>query len=72
METNSSNLMASMLIGTIGMGIFMYGKKQQRIPQLIAGLVLMAYPYLVDDASWMFGIGAGIVAALFFAVRYGL
>jgi hypothetical protein len=72
MDMNPSNLMASMLIGTVGLGIFMYGKKQQRVPQLVAGLVLMSYPYFVENTTWMCGIGAGVVAALFFAVRSGL
>jgi hypothetical protein len=69
---NSSTLMASMMIGTIGFGIFIYGKKQQRVPQLLAGLALMGYPYFVEDVPWMLGIGAGIVGALIAAVRYGL
>jgi hypothetical protein len=72
MDMNPSNLMASMLIGTVGLGIFMYGKKQQRLPQLVTGLVLMAFPYFVASTAWMFGIGAGVIAVLVVVVRAGL
>jgi hypothetical protein len=71
METNPSSFMASMLIGTIGFGIFIYGKKQQRLPQLLAGVALMGYPYFVENVTAMLAIGAGVIAALWFAVRYG-
>jgi hypothetical protein len=69
---SASALMSSMLISTIGTGFFLYGKKQQRIPQLCAGAVLMIYPYFVDGAGWMAGIGATVLAALAIAVRAGL
>lgn len=72
MDTNPAGLMASMLISTVGLGIFMYGKKQARLPQLCAGLVMMAYPCFVADATLMLGIGAGVVAVLVIAVRSGL
>jgi hypothetical protein len=71
MDTNPSSFMASMLIGTIGFGIFIYGKKQQRLPQLLAGVTLMGYPYFVENVTAMLAIGAGVIAALWFAVRYG-
>jgi len=41
------------VIGLVGFGLFLYGKKQQRIPQLGVGLALMVYPYFVPSAVWM-------------------
>jgi len=64
--------MTSMLISTIGFGFFIYGKKAERLPQLLAGLALMVYPYFIDGAAWMLGIGAAVISALAIAVRYGL
>ncbi len=69
---SSTSLMTSMLVSTIGFGFFIYGKKQQRMPQLFAGLALMIYPYFIDGALWMFGIGAAVIGALAIAVRCGL
>jgi uncharacterized membrane protein len=72
LDFSPGSLFASMLIGTIGLSIFLYGKKQQRMPQLIAGMVLMGYPYFVTDVAWMCGVGGAIVVGLVLAVRAGL
>jgi len=42
-------LMASMLFGTIGLGMLMYGKKAGRPVPLIAGLGLLTIPYFVPN-----------------------
>ena len=43
--------------------------KQQRWPQLVAGLLLMTYPYFVDSALWLAIIGVSIGLALWVAIR---
>jgi len=53
------------------MGLFIYGKKQSRIPHLVAGLILMIYTYVVTSALWMILIALAILAALFMLVRLG-
>jgi hypothetical protein len=64
--------MAALLVGSIGCGIFIYGKRQRRIPQLLCGLSLIAFPYFVASAGWMLAIAAALIAATWFAVRAGL
>jgi hypothetical protein len=71
MDFTPGNLFASLFIGSIGFGLFMYGKKQERIPQLAAGVVLSVYPYFVPNVGWMIGIGVAILAGLTFLVRAG-
>lgn len=71
MSFDPSSLFASLIIGSIGFVLVIYGKKQQRLPHALAGLVLMIYPYFVDDWLWMTGIGAAIVGGLWYAVRSG-
>ena len=71
MDLSPGNLFASLVIGTIGMGFFLYGKKQQRMPQLIAGLALMVYPYFIPNVGWMIAVGVALMAALFAVVRFG-
>jgi hypothetical protein len=56
----------------VGFGIFIYGKKQLRIPQLVVGLALMVYPYFVASPGWMLGIGSALMLGLWLAVRAGL
>ncbi|MGA8276979.1 MAG: hypothetical protein WB784_02115 [Rhodanobacteraceae bacterium] len=47
-----------MLFSAIGVGYFMYGKKQMHWPALAAGLALIVYPYFVPNVWWLVGIGA--------------
>ena len=71
MGMSSTSLMTSMLVSTIGFGFFIYGKKQQRLPQILTGVALMVYPYFVDSAAWMLAVGAGAITAMYVAIRYG-
>ena len=51
MDTNS--LLLSFLFGTIGMGMFMYGKRAARLVPLGAGLALMLVPYFIPNLVLM-------------------
>ena len=64
-------LFLSLITGGVGLVLFIYGKKQDRWPHLVAGLALMAYPYLVSSLAATVIIGIAIVAALWLAVRQG-
>ena len=68
---DASSLFASMIIGTIGFGFFLYGKKQQRWPQLVTGLVLMIFPYFVGGVALMLAISGAVVGAMMLALRAG-
>ena len=71
MDFSPGNLFASMLIGSIGFGLFIYGKKQQRLPQLVTGIVLSIYPFFVASAAWMVAIGVAVLGVLALVVRAG-
>lgn len=71
MDLNVGSLLVSMFIGSIGLALFLYGKKQARIPQLVAGIVLMAYPYFISNLWLMAGIAAALLALLWTAVKLG-
>jgi hypothetical protein len=64
-------LFLSLVAGGIGFVLFVYGKKQQRWPQLVGGLVFMVYPYFATSVTGLLGIGALVGAAVWYAVRYG-
>ena len=64
-------LFFSLLIGSVGTGLFIYGRKQTRIPHLVVGLVLVIYPYFVPNLWLMAGIAAALLAALWGAVKAG-
>lgn len=53
------------LFSTIGVGYFIYGKRQLRIGTTVAGVLLCIYPYFVGSATWMVLIGAALMAVPF-------
>ena len=61
-----ATLTIGILTGAIGVGYFIYGKRQARFAPLLAGLALCAYPYFVDSVPWSLAIGAALAAAPFF------
>lgn len=64
-------LFLSLIPGGIGFVLLVYGKKQDRWPQLTAGLALIIYPYFADTIPSLIGIGAAIAVALWVAIRLG-
>lgn len=72
MDFSPGPFIASMLIGAIGFGLFLYGKKAERLPQLVTGLTLMVFPYFVPGLVLMIGIAAAALVGLAIAVRQGL
>ena len=72
MDLSTGWLVSSSIVGAIGLGLFVYGKKQLRIPPLAVGLALMVFPYFVASPLWI-GVGAGVlVGGLWLATRAGL
>ena len=47
MGLDATTLMLSVLFGAIGTGLFMFGKRQERIVHVAAGLALMIVPYFL-------------------------
>ncbi len=72
MDFSAGWLMTSFLVSTVGLGFFLYGKKQTRIPQLACGILLMGHPYVVSSPLWMLGITSALLAGLWLALRVGL
>ena len=55
-----------MLFGSIGLGFFLYGKKQRAIVPLTCGLALMVFPYFVSGTAPLVLIGAALMAVPYF------
>jgi hypothetical protein len=60
-----NGLIVGILAGAIGMGYFIYGKRQTKFVPMCAGVLLCAYPYFIDSLPWLFVIGAVLIAAPF-------
>jgi hypothetical protein len=64
-------LFLSLIPGGIGFALFVYGKKQQRWPQLAAGVAFMVYPYFATTVASLMLVGVALGVALWLAVRAG-
>ncbi len=71
MSFDGNTLLASLLVSSVGFVLMAYGKKMARAPQLIAGVVMLVYPYFVGNALLMLGIGAGIALLTWLAIARG-
>ena len=61
----TANIFAQIVFGSIGLGAFIYGKKQSNFKALGIGIVLMAYPYFVQNTIAIYAIGVLLTATLF-------
>lgn len=70
-DLDANALIASLVIGSIGFVLLVYGKRQARVPHIAAGILLIAYPYFVSNVIVMAAIAALLLAALWVVVRLG-
>ena len=61
-----SNLFAGLIFGSIGLGAFIYGKKNAFWRPMVIGIILMAYPYFLSGTLLIYLIGIVLTAALYF------
>ena len=65
---NTSTLIWGVIFGSIGLGFFVYGKKQKAIIPFISGIGLMLFPYFISNVFFL--VIAGIIfMALPFVVK---
>jgi uncharacterized membrane protein len=66
---SSTTILLSVLFSSIGIGVFMYGKKQRAIVPLCVGLALIFYPYFIASAIMLVIVGIVLIAIPYF-VRF--
>lgn len=54
---NATQLFLSVIFSSIGLGYFLYGKKQKMTVPLVYGLVLMLFTYFIDSTAMISIIG---------------
>ncbi|ODV11427.1 MAG: hypothetical protein ABT22_09510 [Thiobacillus sp. SCN 64-317] len=63
---STSSIFWGLLFGSIGLGYFLYGRKQQAIVPLLSGLALMVFPYFVSNAILLVAIGLALAVLPWF------
>ena len=59
-------LLWGVLFGSIGLGFFVYGRKQRRVVPLVCGLILMFFPYFVSNIILLVVIGIALTVLPYF------
>ena len=54
---NSTQLLLGVILSSIGLGYFLYGKKQKMTVPFVVGLFLMVFPYYIESNVLLSGIG---------------
>lgn len=62
----ASALLWGVLFGSIGLGFFIYGRKQRAVVPLMCGLALMVFPYFVGNTFWLLAIGVVLMSIPYF------
>jgi hypothetical protein len=65
---STSLLVLGVIFGSIGLGYFLYGKKQRAVVPLVSGLVLMVVPYFISNTIALVVVG-GVISAIPYFVR---
>jgi hypothetical protein len=63
---SESMLLWALLFGSIGLGYFVYGRKQEKLIPKYCGIALMVFPYFVHNVYWLVGTGVGLLALPYF------
>ena len=64
---NESWLLWGLLFGSMGLGFFVYGKKQKAVVPMVCGLALMIFPYFISNTIALIAIGTMLIAVPYFA-----
>jgi len=63
---STAQIVWGIIFGSIGLGFFIYGKKQQVAMPMICGLGLMVYPYFVSNTLLLVLLGLMLCALPYF------
>lgn len=63
---SEAGLIWSMLFGAIGVGFFIYGKRQRTVVPFLVGVALIVFPYFIANVYVMVLVGLGLIALPYF------
>ena len=63
---SEASLLWAVLFGSIGLGFFIYGRKQRAVVPFLSGVALCVFPYFVSNVYMMVVIGVVFVALPYF------
>jgi hypothetical protein len=64
-----SMLLWGLLFSSIGLGFFIYGRRQRAVVPLVCGVGLMVFPYFVTNVPLLVGTGVVLITIPYFLRR---
>ena len=71
MNLDPAWLVLSLITGAVGLGLFAYGKRESRWPQVVIGLLFMVYPYFTTSITSLVLVGGILTGSLWYLLRTG-
>ncbi len=71
MNFNSSFLFASLFWGSVGIGYWVYGKKQRELMPMLGGVAIIAVSYLVSSWLLMTLLCLALMVVVYLLVKRG-
>jgi hypothetical protein len=68
---NTSFLFASLIWGSVGLGYFIYGKKQGLWAPMVGGVLMMATSYVASSAWLMSVVCGGLIVGVYALLKRG-
>jgi hypothetical protein len=66
---NASTLIWGVIFGSIGLGFFVYGKKQKAVIPLVSGIGLMLFPYFISNI-YVLVLSGSVLIVLPFVIKF--
>jgi hypothetical protein len=63
---DSASILWGVIFGAVGLGYFVYGKRQQSVVPLVCGLGLMVFPYFVSNTVLLVVVGLALSVIPYF------
>lgn len=68
---NAHFLFASLIWGSVGLGYFIYGKKQGSWVPMVGGILMIAASYVITSALLMSLAALALIFAVYFLLKQG-
>jgi hypothetical protein len=63
---DTAAILWGLVFGSIGVGYYMYGKRQQHIVARLTGVALIVFPYFVSNNLLLVVVGLALMAVPYF------
>lgn len=63
---DTASLLWGVLFSSIGVGYFIYGRKQQQLVPILCGIGLMGFTFFVSNNWLLVAFGVGLMAVPYF------